>query len=170
MKTYVVTLLMLLMSVGTFAQSSDDAAFDNYYSGWSHLCGANTPQDFNKAIECFSMVANTNSIWAAPAMTELGYCYFNGLGVPQNRQKAVEYFLKAAPKGEEFAQLYLSYFYREGLYVKKDIRLANYWAEQCSEYFPPEKYARYIKELLNPNVRFGNVKQQIDDALNLFGY
>ena len=169
MKKYIVTLLMLLMSIGTFAQD-DDNAFEYHYSGWSYLCGINAPQDFKKAVENFSIAASKNSIWAAAAMTGLGYCYFHGLGVPQNRQKAVAYFQKAASKDEEFAQLYLSYFYREGLYVEKNTSLSKYWANQCSEYFPPAKYTRYINELLNPEVRFRNARQEIEDAMNIFGY
>lgn len=171
MKTYIVTLMMLLMSIGSFAQNDDDAAFENFLHGWNYLFGiSGSPQDFNKAVGYFSTVANSNNSFAKNAKAELGYCYFHGLGVPKNRQKAVEYFQKAAsnPDADEFAQLYLSYFYREGLYVKKDMKLSNYWAEQCSEYFTQENYTKYINELLSPDVRFRNVKQKIDNTIQQF--
>lgn len=176
MKTYIVTLLMLLMSIGTFAQSDDGTALDNYLLGWNYLFGINdSPQDFYKAVKYFSIVMNKNDdCWSVAAMTELGYCYFHGLGVPQNRQKAVEYFQQSASKGEEFAQLYLSYFYQEGLYVKKDRTMSNYWAEQCSEYFTQESMVKYLNELFSTKVRFRSVQQrqqQLNNAaLQMFGY
>jgi len=60
---------------------------------------------------------------------ELGLCYLNGDGVPQDMKKAVYWITKAAEQGHEEAQSFLGDNYRE----MGDIKRAAYWWAKAAE-------------------------------------
>lgn len=151
MKLHILTLLMLLMAFNAFAQT--DPAVDNYFLGWKFLNGRyDMPRDYDKAVKYFTLAADAG---LSAGVCDLGYCYFNGLGVQKDQKKALELFQKAARMDEpdEFAQLYLYYFYGEGILVKKDKKMSNYWWSQCSEHFDEEDAVNYIVKLYHPELR-----------------
>ena len=63
----------------------------------------------------------------AAAQSELGLCYYEGNGVPQNGKEAIRWFLLAARQGNAQAQYYLGRAYSSGEGVPKDIESAYAW-------------------------------------------
>src|ERR1039457_6341986 len=55
----------------------------------------------------------------ADAQAYLGYCYFNGKGVPKNVGEAVKWFRKAAEQGNAYAQYNLGVCYSDNDGVPK---------------------------------------------------
>jgi len=70
----------------------------------------------------------------APAQNSLGYCYDEGLGVPQNYEEAVKWYRKAADQGHAKAQCNLGecYFYGEGVNQNKEE--AEKWYLKAAEH------------------------------------
>ena len=54
-------------------------------------------------------------------MMNIGYAYDEGDGVEQNDESAFEWFMKAAEKGDEDAQLNVGEFYEEGIGCEIDL-------------------------------------------------
>ena len=69
----------------------------------------------------------------ADAQRKFGLKYFNGNGVPEDYQKAVEWYRKAAEQGDEMAQWFLGGMYDEGKGVPKDINQALLWYAKAAE-------------------------------------
>lgn len=69
----------------------------------------------------------------AEGQRKLGLKYFNGNGVPEDYQKAVEWYRKAAEQGDEMAQWFLGGMYDEGKGVPKDINQALLWYAKAAE-------------------------------------
>ena len=69
----------------------------------------------------------------AVAQSQIGCCYFNGLGVSQDYTQAVYWFKKAAEQGNAFAQNYLAYCYQYSLGVTQDYTQAVYWFKKAAE-------------------------------------
>lgn len=74
---------------------------------------------------------NAISIWEerasagdAEALFDMGICYRQGEGVPQDNSKAVEYYTRAYEKGYKAAALNLGLMYGEGIGVKQDFAKA----------------------------------------------
>jgi len=67
----------------------------------------------------------------ARRQNEMGnMCYF-GDGMPEDKEQAYEWWLKAAEKGNYEAQMSLVNAYRKGEGVEKNLRAADYWLEQA---------------------------------------
>lgn len=62
---------------------------------------------------------------------EMGKMCYYGDGMPQDYERAVEWWQSAAAQGNYEAQLSLVNAYRTGTGVQKNGRLANYWLEQA---------------------------------------
>jgi TPR repeat protein/transglutaminase-like putative cysteine protease len=62
--------------------------------------GDGLPQDYGKAIDFFRKAADGGD---ADALYDLGWAYEQGLGVPANRQQAIEWYSKAAGKQQPLA-------------------------------------------------------------------
>lgn len=69
----------------------------------------------------------------ADAQRKLGLKYFNGNGVPQDYQKASEWYRKASEQGDEMAQWFWGGMYDEGKGVPKDINQALLWYAKAAE-------------------------------------
>lgn len=61
------------------------------------------------------------------AQFHLGELYQNGRGVPQDDQKAHDWYMKAAEEGHAKAQFQLGFLYYNGLGVKKSLSEALMW-------------------------------------------
>lgn len=67
----------------------------------------------------------------AAAQFELGLCYYNGDGLPQDGKEAMRRFLLAARQGNARAQFYLGRAYISGEGVRKDIESAYAWLKMA---------------------------------------
>jgi len=67
------------------------------------------------------------------AQRKLGLKYFNGNGLPEDYQKAVEWYQKAAEQGDEMAQWFLGGMYDEGKGVNQNINQALFWYAKAAE-------------------------------------
>ena len=74
----------------------------------------------------------------AEAQYNLGYIYYNGLGVAQNYQKAIYYTEQAAQQGHSGAQYNLGYIYYKGLGVEQNYQKAKEYYEQAAQQGHPE--------------------------------
>jgi hypothetical protein len=62
--------------------------------------GDGLPLDYGKAMDFFHKAADKGN---ADAQYDLGWAYENGLGVPKDRQQAIEWYSKAAGKSHTLA-------------------------------------------------------------------
>lgn len=75
---------------------------EQYQTGYMHLMGTGTAQDYSKAIYWLEKSAAQNF---ASAFNVLGLCYKNGCGVAQDPYKALEFYEKAAALDHENAKI-----------------------------------------------------------------
>lgn len=68
----------------------------------------------------------------AKAQTKLGSLYHFGQGVPQDYEKARQWFEKAAVQGDAMAKNWLGGYYESGLGVHQDYAKAYEWYEQAA--------------------------------------
>lgn len=66
-------------------------------------------------------------------MSQLGYAYYNGWGVPVEKKRAFQLTQKASELGRPEAQLLLGGFYISGTVVPRNITLAKYWLRKSFE-------------------------------------
>lgn len=97
----------------------------DYYEGTNGVA-----KDYQKAFTLFSEAAAKGY---APAQSDLGYMYHNGLGVKKDEGKSFEFTRKAAMQGDDTAQynIGLKYFYGQG--VAKDRTEAAKWFRKAAE-------------------------------------
>ena len=74
----------------------------------------------------------------AAAQCNLGWCYYNGQGVPQSYEKAVYWDTKAEEQGDAGAQYNLGRCYESGQGAPKNYEKAVYWYTKSAE----QGYAR----------------------------
>jgi len=67
------------------------------------------------------------------AQYNLGVCYHNGQGVPQDYMEAVKWFRKAADQGNAFAQFALGFAYAKGQGVPQDYEGAVKWYRRAAD-------------------------------------
>jgi TPR repeat protein len=71
-----------------------------------------TAKEFDKSIPAFETLANEGY---APAQYMMGFFHFNGDGIEQDFEKAIEYYLKAAEQGHPMANVRLEELQRQGI-------------------------------------------------------
>ena len=79
------------------------------------------------------------------AQYKLGGCYFNGIGVEKNREKAIEWWTKASEQDDDvsrYAEYQLGKCYYEGIGMERDYSKATEWYEKAAEHGHSE--AQYI--------------------------
>ncbi|KAL0213889.1 hypothetical protein P9112_006073 [Eukaryota sp. TZLM1-RC] len=69
----------------------------------------------------------------AKAMTGLGFCYKNGLGVQKNHEQCVHLYKMAADAGDVQAMGNLGNCYRQGFGVDQDYQQACYWFQKAAD-------------------------------------
>jgi len=80
--------------------------------------------DFGTALREFETLAKQGQ---AKAQRFLGRMYDKGLGVPQDYNKAIEWYLKAATQKDPAAQYYLGLKYANGHGVAENLKQAYVW-------------------------------------------
>ncbi len=71
------------------------------------------------------------------AMNSMGYNYDHGVGVEQSRERAFEFYLRAAELGFPVAQNNTAFFYRQGFVSPVDLQKAFYWYNLSAEQNDP---------------------------------
>jgi len=67
------------------------------------------------------------------AQIELGFAYYKGKEVPQDKALAAHWFLKAAEQGDMSAQHYMGWMYAKADGVEENIEKAIYWHTKAAE-------------------------------------
>ena len=87
--------------------------------------------DLDKDVKWLEKAAEKNY---PPAQNELGALYYSGKNdIVRNPKKAVEFFRKAADKGNAKAQFYLGVCYDRGMGVKQNDKEAFKWYEESAK-------------------------------------
>lgn len=92
-----------------YAQSADDEKYekaDKYYDA----------KEYNKAIPVLNELVTRNHV---KAFNLLGICYNYGYGVKKNVDKAYEYYMKGAEKGNCHAQRNLAWLFQDNEFMEK---------------------------------------------------
>ena len=66
------------------------------------------------------------------AECQVGYFYYDGLGVEKDLAKAFYWTERAAEHGDRDGQYNLAWFYDEGIGTEADIEKAKYWYKQAA--------------------------------------
>ena len=77
-----------------------------------------------EAVRLYKMAAEKSY---APAQNNLGFCYFNGIGMPKNLTAAVQWYKKAAEQDYAAAQYNLGYCYEKGYGVAMKLHELLKW-------------------------------------------
>lgn len=67
------------------------------------------------------------------AECQVGYFYYEGLGVEKDLEKAFYWTQRAAQHGDRDGQFNLACFYEEGTGVEKDVEKGKYWLAQAAK-------------------------------------
>ncbi|MGN0142604.1 MAG: tetratricopeptide repeat protein [Roseburia sp.] len=66
------------------------------------------------------------------AECQIGYFYYDGLGVEKNLEKALYWTRRAAEHGDRDGQFNLAWFYEEAIGTDQDLEQAKYWYRQAA--------------------------------------
>lgn len=66
------------------------------------------------------------------AECQVGYFYYDGLGVKKNDEKAFYWTKRAANHGDRDGQYNLAWFYEEGIGTEIDLQKAKYWYKKAA--------------------------------------
>lgn len=67
------------------------------------------------------------------AECQVGYFYYDGLGVEKDEKKAFYWTKRSAEHGDRDGQFNLAWFYEEGIGTRRDEALANQWYKKAAE-------------------------------------
>ncbi len=120
-------LLVLLALAGAVAAGPLDDASAAFKNG-----------DYTMALDLLRPLASHGT---AEAQYELGFLYYNGMGVPQDYAEAVKWYRLAADQGLADAQHDLGVMYLDGQGVPQDYVLAHMWFNLAASLIPASKKA-----------------------------
>jgi uncharacterized protein len=103
----------------------------------------------------------------AHAQTVLGFMYENGRGVPQNFERAVEWYRRAAAQGDPTAQYLLGLMYDKGHGVQQDWVLAHKWLILAAGKATGQQREYYAR--IRDSVGLKLTPEQISEAQSLAG-
>ena len=66
------------------------------------------------------------------AECQIGYFYYDGLGVEKDLSKALYWTQRSAEHGDRDGQFNLAWFYEEAIGVKQDMEKAKYWYKKAA--------------------------------------
>jgi len=135
-----------------------DSARLTYMLGRAYVAN----KEFTKAREAFSKAADSNF---ALAQLDLGFLYFNGLGVPQDYAEAAKWTRLAADQGLAPAQASLGAMYLDGKGVEQNrAKAAGLLKSAAARGFAPAEYT-----LAGLYASGEGIKQDLTEALRLYG-
>lgn len=127
MKQFNHTILFIVLCcfcIGIMGLTDNEIAFNAAMDSFKN-------SDFSNAFQIFQDLSEQGY---GKAQFMLGKIYFNGEGVPQDYEKAVKWYTKAAEEGVLDAQLELVKIYQEGFGdQKKDFSQAEKWQMRAAE-------------------------------------
>lgn len=89
-------------------------------------------EEYRKMVPWYDEYEEAAKQGDACAQRMLGVCYKNGLGVPQDDQKAAYWYEEAAKQGDACAQYILGTWYEAGEKVPQDYQKSTYWYEKAA--------------------------------------
>ena len=92
---------------------------------------AEKKQNYKTAMECYQKVADLNQ--SAEAMFAIGNLYYYARGVPQDKEQAFKWYMRAAERGNSEAMNRTAWCYELGEGVKQDLQLAIDWYTTSAE-------------------------------------
>lgn len=96
--------------------------------------------DFSSAVEWYELAEGQGHMGA---LSNLGNCYFIGLGVPADTLKAIEYYKKAGLQGDVNCQYNVGICYAKGYGIEQNSDEAVKWLKMSAS----QNYARAINAL-----------------------
>lgn len=117
-----IILILTLTSINIFGQSAEELNDKS-----KELI---EQQKFNDAIPILKQAAELGN---AESQYNLGYCYQAGVGVDQNLEKAIEWYLKSAEQGFNDALYQMMMAYGNGSGVEQNMVKAFSYALKCAE-------------------------------------
>lgn len=66
------------------------------------------------------------------AECQIGYFYYDGIGVEKDLRKALYWTRRAAEHGDRDGQFNLAWFYEEGIGIDQNLEQAKYWYRQAA--------------------------------------
>lgn len=85
-------------------------------------------KNYRKAMEYWE---NASELGSIAAINNMGWLYYDGLGIEQNHGKAMELFLRAADKKSSSAMNYIGDMYENGLGVEQNDDKAKQWYKKA---------------------------------------
>jgi uncharacterized protein len=79
------------------------------------------------------------------AQAVLGFMYFNGRGVPQSYEVAVDWYLQAAEGGDPTGQHLLGLAYDKGFGVTQNVIMAYKWLNLAAAHAPPQNRENFLR-------------------------
>lgn len=117
------------------AADGGDPVAKMYVAFFHYAIKCNFADDLNKAkrigSEIIDKVKSLAEKEELKAIVALGFAYMGGLGVEENREKAYEFFTKAAEKGDTMSMALLAYMYEQGLGVASDYSKSMEWYKKA---------------------------------------
>ena len=109
---------------------------DNYYKPCKELdiCNELIEKYFNtqQYMKCFEGHLVLAEQGYPLAECQIGYFYYDGLGVEKDLAKAVWWTRRAADHGDRDGQYNLAWFYEDGIGVERDMEQAAFWYRQAA--------------------------------------
>lgn len=132
---YIAIFLVNLFANNCFAQSSDDAKYEQARMFYNS-------KEYTKALPILKELANKNH---AKSYNVLGLCYEHGYGVSADIEKAFDYYLKGAELGYCYAQRNLAWLFQTEKYMElhPDIdhyKKAEQWLRLAAKQSPDIMY------------------------------
>jgi uncharacterized protein len=114
-------------------------AMPSFKTSWGRCTGKVTGalQDYAAAMSWYQKAADQGN---APAQFNVGFMYFNGLGVPQDYAAAMSWYRKAADQGNSAAQLNLGVMYLQGEGAPQDYVSAYMWFDLAAAAVPAVEF------------------------------
>lgn len=79
------------------------------------------------------MISNLEAEKSPRALAQIGFLYRQGIGVEQNINKALQFFISAASEGDRFAEYNLGYLYSKGLGLEQNAQKAMTYYMKAAE-------------------------------------
>lgn len=120
------------------------SAQELYELAMKHIYGDGVPEDNDLATK---LLTKAHEMGHVEATYNLGICYHYGFGTDIDLKKAFELYLESANVGYGKGMELVGRFYNRGIYVKHDLRLAEFWLSKAMESSDPEAVEEAKKEM-----------------------
>lgn len=111
-----------------------DVGYERYASVMCDAEEALSQQKYTAAMNSYRMAAAYgNSKAQADAEGYIGWLYDNGWGVPPDYKEAMQWYLKAAEKGNSYSQNNIGVLYLNGHGVPQDYKKAMRWCREAAK-------------------------------------